>query len=135
LLATPPPPPVPEPASDTSPLQYDLETDVPVYWFPLAPVDDGMFRLLLPRRVDESGTAYRLPPLGHLLTPGQLLRQEEVPREGAQAMRRDSLVRGSDGRLHVWRGRLKQAGRGEGSSGLRYDSTDPVAAADRGETQ
>ena len=132
LLAAPRPPPVPDPASDTSPLRYDLETDVPVYWFPLAPADNRSFRVLLPRRVDRSGAVYRLPPQGRLLTAGQMIRQEEVPREGARAIRRDLLARGSDGRLHVWRGRLKQTGRGEGSSGMRYDSADPVAGPDDG---
>jgi hypothetical protein len=31
-----------------------------------------------------------------------------------------------DGNTHLWRGRRKGPGRGEGSSGLRFDDASPV---------
>jgi hypothetical protein len=52
--------------------------------------------------------------------------QEEVPREGARVMRRNRMARGTDGRLYAWGARRAETGRGEGSSGLRYDDALPV---------
>ena len=48
--------------------------------------------------------------------------EEEVPREGARVTRSYQLARWLDGSTHLWMGRRKQVGRGEGSSGLRFDS-------------
>ena len=60
---------------------------------------------------------------GRLLgTPGPLLLfDEEVPRSGARVTAAYQYARWIDGTTHLWRGRRKDAGRGEGSSGLRYD--------------
>jgi hypothetical protein len=49
------------------------------------------------------------------------LYEEEVPREGVRVTRRYQYTRWCDGSTHVWIGRRKQIGRGEGSSGLRFD--------------
>lgn len=104
-------------SSDSSPLQYQLASKVPAYWFPLAPDQSGkpLFNRLLIGGIQ---------PWGTILRPGQSLtiRQEEVPREGAVVRRNYHLVRGVDGAVLVWVGRTKSAGRGEGSSALCYDS-------------
>ena len=50
-----------------------------------------------------------------------LLPEEEVPREGAVVRRAYQAARSADGRLHVWIGHRNAVGRGEGSSGLRFD--------------
>jgi hypothetical protein len=61
--------------------------------------------------------------LGRILEAGQPLTlfEEEVPRSGARITRAWQLARWIDGSTHLWIGRRKQPGRGEGSSGLRFD--------------
>jgi hypothetical protein len=56
--------------------------------------------------------------------PALALYEEEVPREGARVTRNYQLARWLDGSTHLWMGRRKQVGRGEGSSGLRFDTAD-----------
>ncbi len=51
-----------------------------------------------------------------------LIPEEEVPREGAVVRRSFQAARDADGRLHVWLTHRKSVGRGEGSSGLRFDT-------------
>jgi len=117
-----------QPAPTTT-LVYRLGTDVPDYWIPLLPVQDGsairLRRGSLPRT--ESQTVDdTLEPQGIILEPGQelLLQDEEVPREGARVTRSYQYARWIDGSTHLWIGRRKQPGRGEGSSGLRFDVAD-----------
>jgi hypothetical protein len=63
-----------------------------------------------------------------LATPGPLLLyDEEVPRAGARVTGSYQHARWIDGSTHVWRGRRKEPGRGEGASGLRYDVVNPAA--------
>jgi hypothetical protein len=50
-----------------------------------------------------------------------LMPEEEVPREGVVVRRAYQAARSADGRLHVWVGHRASVGRGEGSSGLRFD--------------
>jgi hypothetical protein len=47
--------------------------------------------------------------------------EEEVPRAGTIAMLSYERTRWSDGRVFVWLRVRRQTGRGEGSSGLRFD--------------
>jgi hypothetical protein len=49
------------------------------------------------------------------------IREEEIPREGLTVSRVMCRARGCDGKTYLWIGRRKQIGRGEGSSGLRFD--------------
>jgi hypothetical protein len=75
--------------------------------------------------------AYVFHPRGHLLrsdpsvpmdpTDTLVLEEEEVPRIGATLKRKFQYARSSDGRSWLWIGRSKTAGRGEASSGLRFD--------------
>ena len=46
----------------------------------------------------------------------------EVVREGLRLVRRRRLVRWLDGSSWLWAGHRAQVGRGEGSSGLLFDS-------------
>jgi hypothetical protein len=107
----------PATTSDDTPLTYRLASDVPPWWFPL--VDDQSNQAMFDRLILEGGT----PPWGSILRPGAGLsiRQEEVPREGAEVLRNYHSVRGVDGAVLLWSGRTKRIGQGEGSSGLRYD--------------
>jgi hypothetical protein len=50
--------------------------------------------------------------------------EEEVPREGALVRRAYQAARWHDGRLLVWSAHRKSTGRGEESSGMRFDSID-----------
>ena len=50
-----------------------------------------------------------------------LLYDEEVPREGVHVTRSRRMARWIDGSTWVWTAFRKQVGRGEGSSGLRFD--------------
>ena len=76
-------------------------------------------------RVD--GTPAHGPSLGRILESGQALSlyEEEVPREGIHVTRSYQFTRWTDGSSHLWIGRRKGAGSGEGSSGLRFDSLEP----------
>jgi hypothetical protein len=112
-------------------LTYRLGTSVPDYWIPLLPVQAGpairLRRGSLPRTETESVEDV-FEPQGIILDPGHdlLLHDEEVPREGARVTRSYQYARWSDGSTYLWIGRRKQPGRGEGSSGLRFDIAEPA---------
>jgi|GEM_PF-2076833 len=105
---------------------YRLGTSVPDYWIPLLPVQQGtsirLKRGVLPN-IGIEAVEGMLEPHGRVLEPGPelLLHDEEVPREGARVTRSYQYARWVDGSTHLWIGRRKQPGRGEGSSGLQFD--------------
>ena len=111
---------------------YRLGSEVPDYWIPLVPeqAPAGSTGVRLSRgtlpRFGPDGAAVRAEPLGRILEPGTELRlfDEEVPREGARVQRSFQYARWIDGSTHLWIGRSKRPGRGEGSSGLRFDYLD-----------
>lgn len=113
--------------TDTDPLRYRFTTEVPYHWYPLAPDRGGSpdFRRLDVARANPDGTPLILDPLGAVLNSFTRVWQEEVPREGTIVVRRDVHARASDGTPWAWRARRKSTGRGEGSSGLRYDDALP----------
>jgi len=127
-----PDPAPPSAAADT--LTYRLRTDVPQHWLPLLPQrlepnDPSMtLRLAALPSIQPDGSLVPIRPLGQLLAapPQQpvVLREEEVPREGARVTRAYQLARWFDGTTFLWLGRRKSVGRGEGSSGLRFDVAD-----------
>jgi hypothetical protein len=126
-LVAPPPPPLPG-RPDGVPY-YDLSSEVPGHWVPLLPVQvpvaAGRVLTRLKRGavlVADGSQEVRLA-LGDILNPGGelLLHDEEVPREGARVTRHYQLARWLDGSTLLWASRRKQVGRGEGSSGLRFD--------------
>jgi hypothetical protein len=108
---------------------YRLASAVPVHWIPLLPVrpdpDKPDVRLARAavldvgggRRTVRSSAALLGDPDAPLLIP-----EEEVPREGAVVRRCFQAARDADGRLYVWLTNRKSVGRGEGSSGLRFDT-------------
>jgi hypothetical protein len=121
----------PAPAGASGTFSYRLATSVPEHWLPLLPqrteLEDPSLGLRLGalERTLSDGTKERIRPLGQLLQPltgDILLQEEEVPREGARITRAYQLARWVDGSTFLWLARRKGVGRGEGSSGLRYDT-------------
>ena len=127
----PPPPPPPESSTDLPvmhpPLVYRLSSDVPRHWFPLvpeaSPADNRLARYRIGVLPTGDATPIEFPRalmLRELAISG--LAEQEVPREGRRLLRRPAYARSPDGGTHVWIGRRIGAGRGEGSSGLEYDT-------------
>jgi hypothetical protein len=112
--------PVPRSLRRGADLQYTLETSVPRNWIPLVPVPTtgfGGFVLRKGTMTDHDEA------LGQLLAPTPFtLQEEEVPREGVRVRRIPHLARAADGRRLRWTARRVGVGRGEGSSGLAFDS-------------
>ena len=114
-------------ATKTGALEYRLSSETPEHWFPLLPVAVGTTSMAL--RLGEIAT--HPPgnvPLGRVLEPYDaqtLIREEEVPRAGVRVLRAWQQARWVDGSTHLWVGRRKRVGRGEGSSGLRWDTAEP----------
>jgi hypothetical protein len=115
---------LPKPRTAEEPLRYRLTTEVPDYWVPLLPIrtDEGL-RLKRGAVLRTDGSRETVHALGRILESGQelALYEEEVPREGIRVTRKYECIRWIDGSTHLWVGRRKQIGRGEGSSGLRFD--------------
>jgi hypothetical protein len=53
------------------------------------------------------------------------IEEGEVTRAGARVSRAYQYTRWTGGETYLWIGRRKGAGRGEGSSGLRFDVLEP----------
>ena len=114
---------------------YRLASDVFDQWYPLQPRQTntaafsvGDTEFVLSRLVDAD--------IGTLPTPkGRLLREyvpeeggdptvihdEELTRAGVEVTRSYQLTRWLDGGAHTWSARRATTGRGQGSSGLRFD--------------
>ncbi|MGD9702222.1 MAG: hypothetical protein AB7Q42_13610 [Acidimicrobiia bacterium] len=131
-------PPEPLPPAEGAKIRYKVMSSVPENWIPMIPVHvDGDNReVQLQRaamlRILEGDPDPTPPPVrprtsllreGLELVPqvGYLLHEEEVPRAGTRVTQAFQRTRWSDGRAWVWLGVRKQAGRGEGSSGLAFD--------------
>lgn len=113
---------------------YRLASETPEHWTPLLPVltdpTANAVRLVRGAVLKANGSQEIVRALGRILNPDGnpklALYEEEVPREGARVSRNYHLTRWLDGSTHLWMGRRKQVGRGEGSSGLRFDTVDGV---------
>jgi|APLak6261663543_1056040.scaffolds.fasta_scaffold00221_5 hypothetical protein len=116
-----------QPSTTPETLRYRLTTEIPDYWIPLLPVrtEQGL-RLKRGAVLKTDGSPEIIHALGRILEPGHELSlfEEEVPREGVRVRRSYQFTRWIDGSSHIWVGRRKDVGRGEGSSGLRFDSLD-----------
>jgi hypothetical protein len=119
-----------EPVTDESLPRYLVETEVPDYWLPMVPeqlADRRSHRLVLvPLAARTDAGIVRSTPHGGLLAaPARdepfWLFEEEVPRAGVAVDRTRRYLRWHGGRAYLWSARSKRTGRGEGSSGLRFD--------------
>jgi hypothetical protein len=110
-------------------LHYQLTTEVPDYWVPLLPVrtEQGL-RFKRGAVLKTDGPPQPVNAQGRILQSNQELSlfEEEVPREGVRVTRSYQFTRWIDGSSHFWVGRRKGVGRGEGSSGLRFDTLDGI---------
>jgi hypothetical protein len=117
-------PPPPEPRTDNK-LVYKLATEVPGNWVPLLPVKTAAgLRLQRGKVLKVDGSSGFIEAHGRILNPDTRslkLFEEEIPREGVRVTRHYQLARWHDGSTHLWIGRRKKVGTGEGSSGLRFD--------------
>ena len=113
---------------------YRLATDVPEHWVPFIPVhlpgssrQVGLVEAVLPRP-NSLGDLEASSPRSSVLQElaGRVIPEEEVPSSGVVVRRRWFLARSADGGRHAWAARSVSVGRGEGSSGLRFDVAEPV---------
>jgi hypothetical protein len=104
-------------------IRYQIETPVPTDWFPYVPVEvtNVVTQVVLRQGEVERGTASLVVPKGRVLLGVKELREQEVPRTGVRITRVANRSRWLDGSTHLWIARRKTSGRGEGSSGLRFD--------------
>jgi hypothetical protein len=109
--------------------QYIVASEVPAYWIPLVPqqlADRRSMRLEVTPLAVPSGAGFKpAKPEGRLLEDRLWIYEEEVPRAGATVDRIWKYGRWHDGRSFLWQARRKRTGRGEGSSGLRFDAIVP----------
>jgi hypothetical protein len=119
--------PTPAPPAGTS-LSYLLARLPPNYWIPLISVRTSSLTptaatLQRGAVLPPDPKALPIPPLGRILEPGHdlVMYDHEVPRSGIRVTRRYRYARWSGGTVHLWAARNKKAGRGQGSSGLRFD--------------
>jgi hypothetical protein len=104
-------------------MDYLIQNEIPDWWIPLVPVATGYATTAL-RKGAMVKNGRPVLPLGVLLAPGRslTLQDEEVPREGVRVRRIPALARRADGTYLRWTARQVSVGRGEGSSGLAFDS-------------
>ncbi|HEY0377471.1 MAG TPA: hypothetical protein VGC87_11005 [Pyrinomonadaceae bacterium] len=127
------PPPAPDPGrvENDARISYRLATTVPENWIPFIPVhlegstrEIQLQRAAMPRVVGGLAPA-AVAPRGVTLRPADrslyFVHEEEVPRAGAVVTRSFQRARWHGGATRLWLGRRKENGRGEGSSGLRFD--------------
>ena len=121
-----PPPPDDQPAAM---LHYQLGTTVPRNWIPFIPVNitpgSAQIRLqkaAMPEFVDRYGDTIVASRTTLLRATGKFfLNEEEVPRSGAIVKRMFNRTRWYNGKVFTWVAKRKEAGRGEGESGLSFD--------------
>ncbi|MGH8512463.1 MAG: hypothetical protein ACREV8_00640, partial [Gammaproteobacteria bacterium] len=115
--------------------RYLLSSTMPSNWIPLLPVqlrelpDKIVQRLRRGALLQPNGSQEVHSARGEILNKDErlLMFDEEVPREGIHVARHYQLARWIDGSSWVWIALRKEVGRGEGSSGLRFDSVDAQA--------
>jgi hypothetical protein len=118
------------PSAAGMPARYQLSSTVPPHWIPLLPVQlagaPGKIASRLKRGavLQPDGTQKIHHAQGRLLNRGGelLFYDEEIPREGIRVTRHYQMARWIDGSTWTWMAHRKHVGRGEGSSGLQFDS-------------
>jgi hypothetical protein len=109
--------------------EYRVELPTPPWWIPFLPQRDGttaQMRLRRARMRAWDDLSRSEGAKGALLTPDRPLRvrEEEVPATGINVERQWQFARWHDGTTHLWLQHRKRPGRGERSSGIRWDFVD-----------
>lgn len=115
-----------------APLRYRLRREEqPEHWIPFTPVqldDSGqvVFARGKLRRVIHGEHVGEITAQSELIGDEGawrrvLIDEDRLPRAGVQLETRWQRARGPEGQLTLWRGRVKRVGRGEASSGPRFD--------------
>ena len=126
-------------------LKYELANTVPENWIPFIPLHLAtnnraiqLRRASMPRTLKHlyPNSPGQVRPRTDILRYGLLnndtqqtpydLFEEEVPKAGVQVMANYQRARWYDGKIFNWYGRRKQTGRGQGSSGLRFDTISEI---------
>ncbi|MBD1848272.1 hypothetical protein H6F89_33980 [Cyanobacteria bacterium FACHB-63] len=123
-----------------APIRYQVMNRVPENWIPFIPVhvendrrQIQLQRASMPRILPGSTERPKVKPRTVLLREGldnqtdpdkkrYFLHEEEVPRSGVSVSQSYQRTRWYGGQVFTWLGVRKQTGRGEGSSGLVFDS-------------
>lgn len=133
LIGVPAPPPPP-----AAPIRYQVMNSVPEQWIPFIPVhvpnsvrETQLQRAAMPRILEgdpnlPEKTRPRTSLLRQNLPKAYFIHEEEVPRAGALVTQAYQRTRWLGGKVFTWFGARKQVGRGEGSSGLQFDSLVPT---------
>jgi hypothetical protein len=125
------------PADETAKYKYTIENTVPENWIPFIPSHiPGQLRAIrlqrasMPRWFKNEYAAIRpvttllregIDPQDNSLEP-MFVNEEEVPRAGVRVTSNFQRTRWYNGKTINWLGKRKRLGRGEGSSGLQFDS-------------
>jgi hypothetical protein len=132
-----PPPPTASPAGPGQAWRYRLEATAPPWWVPLrperidpaAPPADLSAQVRLRRARMQAWALLggaQVGPMSELLDPRRprWLAEERVPAAGMRVERAWQLGRWHDGSPHLWLRWRTGPGRGEASSGVRWDLLD-----------
>jgi hypothetical protein len=128
-LRDPGPAPAALPASADAAPAYRLASVTPANWIPLLPVQQPgpggtvIQRLRRGAALQPDGSNALVTAQGDILEANAelLLYDEDIPREGLRVTRGRHIARWIDGSTWLWTGYSRQVGRGEASSGLRFD--------------
>jgi len=112
--------PEPPPPTIEVDLNYELGSSVPPYWFPLVPTQSQGAVLLTAQRMTNQPASVK-PHGRFVVIGGEAIPDADVPREGTRLLREYAMTRWMNGSVFVWSRRRREIGRGEGSSGLRFD--------------
>ncbi|MGO1052883.1 hypothetical protein [Crossiella sp. CA198] len=130
--------PAQPPGPPLAPVSYEVMNTVPEHWIPFVPVHQDntrrsihLQRAALPsaiRPADPAQPRAVVRPRTDLLREGldrgepYFVNEEEVTQTGTRLTLSFQRTRWRDGRVVVWLGVRRGTGRGQGSSGLRFDS-------------
>jgi hypothetical protein len=129
------------PVDESAMFTYTIQNTVPENWIPFVPVQiSGQQRAIQLQRGTMprwfKGGYFPVRPATGFLRAGinendtviqpLIINEEEVPRTGIKLIKSQQLTRWYNGKTFTWVGRQKKIGRGEGSSGLMFDSLKPV---------
>jgi hypothetical protein len=113
-----------------APLSYVAMNAIPEHWIPFMPVhvpgdnrEIQLQRAAMPSVIDGKLVRARTTLLRQGFDAGEkyFINEEEVPQAGTRLSVAFNRTRWRDGRVVVWLSAQRGTGRGEGSSGLRFD--------------